>query len=299
MEIIDLSGYIVEEKIEIARKHLVSRQLAAHGVKSGQLRFTKKVLERIIQDYTRESGVRNLEKMIAKVIRSRARAVVGEETYDTSLSIDEMVRILGPSVYNREQALIKDLAGVMTGLAWTQTGGEVLYVEVSISKGKGLLSLTGNLGDVMKESATLAYEYLKSHASLLDIHPDVFPKYNVHLHVPEGATPKDGPSAGITMFAAMASAFTQRKVKPGVAMTGEITLRGKVLPVGGIKEKILAAKRNGLTAIVLSEENRKDVDQINKLYLQGLEFQYIDYMIEVVDKAMLHEKLEHPLIFEV
>lgn len=299
MEVIDLSGYIVEEKIEIAKSHLIPRQLTAHGLKRNQLRFNKLVLERMIQDYTRESGVRTLEKVIAKLVRSRAKSVVMGEKTGASLKVEDLQKILGPSTYNREQTMLKDLAGVMTGLAWTQSGGEVLYVEVSISKGKGLLSLTGNLGDVMKESATLAFEYLKSHADDLQINPDVFSRYNVHMHVPEGATPKDGPSAGITMFAAMASAFTQRKVRPGVAMTGEITLRGKVLPVGGIKEKILAAKRNGISQIILSEDNRKDVEQINQIYLKGLEFQYIKYMIELADKAMLSEKVDKPVQFDI
>jgi ATP-dependent Lon protease len=292
MEVIHLSGYIVEEKQEIARKHLIPRQLSAHGLKGPQIRLTKKILEKIIQGYTRESGVRSLEKIIAKVMRSRARAVVMGESGPPILGEEELVRILGPSPYNREQTVLKDLAGVMTGLAWTQSGGEILFIEVSISKGKGLLGMTGNLGDVMKESATLAFEYLKSHASQLDIDPDVFGKYNVHLHVPEGATPKDGPSAGITMFAALASAFTQRKVKSGVAMTGEITLRGKVLPVGGIKEKILAAKRYGIHTVILSEENRKDVEDISDIYLKGLDFQYVKEMIEVVEKTMLPEKLK-------
>jgi ATP-dependent Lon protease len=293
MEVIHLSGYIVEEKQEIAKKHLIPRQLSAHGLKRSQVRFTKKVLEKIIQDYTRESGVRNLEKIIAKVMRSRARSVVMGDSVSSALGVEELVKILGPSPYSREQTVLKDLAGVMTGLAWTQSGGEILFIEVSISKGKGVLGMTGNLGDVMKESATLAYEYLKSHASQLDIDPAVFEKHNVHVHVPEGATPKDGPSAGITMFAALASAFTQRKVKPGVAMTGEITLRGKVLPVGGIKEKILAAKRYGIQSIILSEENRKDVEDIPEIYLKGLEFQYVKEMMEVVEKTMLDEKLKN------
>ncbi len=298
MEVIDLSGYIVEEKIEIAKKHLIPRQLAAHGLKRSQLRFHKSVLETIIQDYTRESGVRTLEKVIAKLVRSRAKSVVMGDKVNASIKTEEVKQILGPSTYNREQTILKDLAGVMTGLAWTQAGGETMFVEVSISKGKGVLSHTGNLGEVMKESVTLAYEYLKAHAEDLGIEPDVFSRYNVHMHVPEGATPKDGPSAGITMFAAMASAFTQRKVKPGVAMTGEITLRGKVLPVGGIKEKILAAKRNGITHVILSEDNRKDVEQINQIYLKGLEFHYVRYMIELVDKVMLPEQIDKAMRFE-
>jgi ATP-dependent Lon protease len=299
MEIIHLSGYIVEEKIEIARRHLLPKQLSEHGVNKDQLKFSKKVLEKIIQDYTRESGVRTLEKRIAKVIRAKAREIVMGETFDPNLKVEEIEKILGAPTFTRDQSQLRDLAGVMTGLAWTWAGGEVLYIEVSISKGKGLLTLTGNLGDVMKESATLAYEYLKSQAPNLGIDSRVFEKYNVHMHVPEGATPKDGPSAGITMFAALTSAFTQRKVKTGVAMTGEITLRGKVLPVGGIKEKILAAKRAGIQTIILSFDNRKDVAEINQLYLKGLDFVYIREMIEVVDLAMEKGKVKKPLAFEV
>ncbi len=291
MEVIDLSGYIVEEKQEIARRHLIPRQLTAHGVKKNQLQFSKKALERIIEDYTRESGVRSLEKTIAKIIRSKARDIVFEKHHGAKLNPEDLNQILGAPKYSRDQSLIKDLAGVMTGLAWTQSGGQTLFVEVSISKGKGSLSLTGSLGDVMKESATLAYEYLKSHNDILKIDPKMFQTYNVHIHVPEGATPKDGPSAGITMFAALASAFTKRKVKPGVAMTGEITLRGKVLPVGGIKEKILAAKRAGMHTVILSEENRKNVEEINQIYLKGLDFEYIDEMIQVVDLCMYKQKV--------
>jgi len=298
MEVIDLSGYIVEEKQEIARRHLIPKQLQAHGVKKDQLRFSKKVLEKIIQDYTRESGVRSLEKTIAKITRSRARDIVLGHDVDPGLKVQDLKQILGAPTYTRDQTVLKNVAGVMTGLAWTYSGGEVLFVEVSLSKGKGNLSLTGNLGDVMKESATLAYEYLKSHANHLDIDPEVFQNYNVHMHIPEGATPKDGPSAGITMFAALASAFTQRKICPGVAMTGEITLRGKVLPVGGIKEKILAAKRAGIHKIILSEENKKNVEEINQIYLKGVEFEYITDMIEVVDLSMLKEKISPPMVFE-
>ncbi len=291
MEVIDLSGYIVEEKQEIARRHLIPRQLAAHGVKKDQLKFSKKVLEKIIENYTRESGVRSLEKTIAKIVRSKARDIVFEKHLDPGLKPEDLNVILGAPKYSRDQSLIKDLAGVMTGLAWTQSGGQTLFVEVSISKGRGMLSLTGSLGDVMKESATLAYEYLKAHTGVLKIDPKIFQTHHVHIHVPEGATPKDGPSAGITMFAALASAFTKRKVKPGVAMTGEITLRGKVLPVGGIKEKILAAKRAGMHTVVLSEENRKNVEEINPIYLKGLNFEYIDEMIQVVDLCMYKQKL--------
>ncbi len=295
MEVIQLSGYIVEEKQEIARRHIIPKQLEAHGVKARQIRFGKKVLGKIIQDYTRESGVRNLEKQIAKIIRSRATSIVSGEQLSPALTHHQVGEILGAPKFSRDQTLLKNLAGVMTGLAWTMNGGEVLFVEASISKGKGTLSLTGSLGEVMKESATLAYEYLKSHAHLLGIDPQVFSKCHVHMHVPEGATPKDGPSAGITMFAALASAFTRRKLRPGVAMTGEITLRGKVLPVGGIKEKILAAKRHGIKQIVLSVDNRKDVEEINPIYLKGLIFEYIREMMEVMPLAMLDEKVKTPV----
>jgi ATP-dependent Lon protease len=297
MEIIDLSGYIVEEKIEIAKRHLIPKQLDAHGLTSSQLTYSKKVLEKIIQDYTRESGVRSLEKKIAKVIRTRAKEIVLGEKPSKNLSTDELISILGVPAYTRDSSIIRNTAGVVTGLAWTYVGGEVLYVEVSISKGKGSLTLTGNLGEVMKESATLALEYLKSHAQQLDVNPDIFEKWNVHVHVPEGATPKDGPSAGITMFTALVSAFTQRKVKPAVAMTGEITLRGRVTPVGGIKEKILAAKRANVTDLILSVENKKDVDDINPIYLKGLRFHYIREMIEVVDLALEKELVDKPMIF--
>ena len=299
MEVIQLGGYIVEEKLEIAKRHLIPKQLNDHGIKKEQLRFSQAALEKIIQEYTRESGVRSLEKNIAKVIRSRARSLVLEEKTDAGIKVSDIERILGAPPFTRDQSILKDVAGVMTGLAWTAAGGEVLFIEVSISRGKGRLTLTGNLGEVMKESATLAYEYLKSMATRLGVNPATFENYNVHMHVPEGATPKDGPSAGITMFAALVSAFTQRKVMPGVAMTGEITLRGKVLPVGGIKEKILAAKRAGLSRIILSEENRKDVMEIKPMYLEGLDFQYIKNMMEVVDAAMLPEKVDHPIDFDV
>ncbi|MBW6477945.1 MAG: endopeptidase La [Bacteroidales bacterium] len=299
MEIIDLSGYIVEEKIEIAKRHLIPKQLDAHGLKKSQLTFSKAVLERIIQDYTRESGVRLLEKQIAKVIRSRAKDIVLGKNTAKNLKTEELTTILGIPHYTKDSQIIKNMAGVVTGLAWTYVGGEVLYVEVSVSKGKGNLTLTGNLGDVMKESATLALEYMKSHAAQLDIKSDIFDKWNVHIHVPEGATPKDGPSAGVTMFTALVSAFTQRKVKPGVAMTGEITLRGRVTPVGGIKEKILAARRANMTDVILSADNKKDVDDINPIYIKGLNFHYIKDMIEVVDLALENEKVSKPIDFTV
>ncbi|HSV87875.1 MAG TPA: endopeptidase La [Bacteroidales bacterium] len=299
MEVINLSGYIVEEKVEIARRHLLPKQLAEHGMQKEKLKFSRKVLEKIIDEYTRESGVRKLEKCISKVIRAKARDIVMLEAFKPDLDEADIEKIMGAPVYNRDLTRVQNQAGVMTGLAWTWAGGEVLYIEVSISKGDGRLSMTGNLGDVMKESATLAYEYLKAHASELEIDPRIFVKYNVHLHVPEGATPKDGPSAGITMFAALASAYTQRKVRPGVAMTGEITLRGKVLPVGGIKEKILAAKRSGIQTIILSDENRKDVAEINQMYLKGLDFVYIREMIEIVPLALETAKVSKPITWEL
>lgn len=298
MEIIDLSGYIVEEKIEIAKRHLIPKQLEAHGVKKSELSFPAPVLERIIQDYTRESGVRLLEKKIAKVIRYRAKSIVMGDKPAKTLKVSELTEILGVPHYTRDSQIMKNLAGVVTGLAWTYVGGEVLFVEVSLSKGKGTLTLTGNLGDVMKESATLAMEYMKSHAEELDINPEIFSKWNVHIHVPEGATPKDGPSAGITMFTALVSAFTQRKVKPAIAMTGEITLRGKVTPVGGIKEKILAARRASITDVILSSENKKDVDDIKPVYLEGVKFHYINNMLDVVDLALEKEKISKPLKFD-
>ncbi len=297
MEVIDLSGYIVEEKVEIARKHLIPKQMKEHGLKRSQLSFSKALLEKVIQDYTRESGVRLLEKKIAKIIRYKAKEIVLGETPSKTIKTSELEKILGVPPYTRDSYIIKNMAGVVTGLAWTYVGGEVLYVEVSVSKGKGNLTLTGNLGDVMKESATLAYEYLKANARNLELDPGVFDKWNVHIHVPEGATPKDGPSAGITMFTSLVSAFTQRKVRPAVAMTGEITLRGRVTPVGGIKEKILAARRANIKDVILSIENKKDVDEINPVYLKGLKFHYIKEMIEVVDLALEKEKVQNPLDF--
>lgn len=297
MEVIDLSGYIVEEKVEIAKRHLIPKQLEAHGVKKSQLAFSKGVLEKIIQDYTRESGVRLLEKKIAKVIRHKARDIVMGEKVIKTIKVAELIKILGVPAYTRESSIIEGVAGVVTGLAWTYVGGEILFVEVSMSKGKGTLTLTGNLGDVMKESASLAFEYMKANAEDLQLDPAIFDKWNVHIHVPEGATPKDGPSAGITMFTALVSAFTQRMVKPAVAMTGEITLRGRVTPVGGIKEKILAARRSHITDIILSHENKKDVEDINPIYLKGLRFHYIKDMIEAVDLALEKELVKKPRKF--
>jgi ATP-dependent Lon protease len=295
MEIIDLSGYLLEEKIEIAKRHLIPKQLEEHGVKEKQLSFSKKVLEAIIEDYTREAGVRLMEKQIAKVIRSRAKYIAMDEKYYRNIEPEDLNEILGPPRYQKDRNITNDIAGVVTGLAWTAVGGEILFIEVSLSKGKGQLKLTGNLGDVMKESASIAYEYLKSHSQSLDISPNVFGKWNVHLHVPEGATPKDGPSAGITMLTALASAFTQRKVRANMAMTGEITLRGKVTPVGGIKEKILAAKRAKIKDIIISKENKKDIEEIKGDFIKGLNFVYVDNMMEVLEFALLKEKVKDPV----
>jgi len=296
MEVIDLSGYLLEEKTEIAKRHLIPKQLKEHGIKKSQLSFTKKILEKIIEDYTREAGVRTLEKKIATIIRKKVKFIVDKIDYNKSVSAEDLTVAMGPPRFQKEKGLSNNVAGVVTGLAWTAVGGEILFIEVSLSKGKGTLTLTGNLGDVMKESATIAYEYLKSHAPSLNLDPDIFKNWNVHIHVPEGATPKDGPSAGVTMFTALASAFTQRKVRQKIAMTGEITLRGKVLPVGGVKEKMLAAKRAKITDILLSIENKKDIEDIKESYRKGLKFHYVDEMIEVVDYALLNEKVKNPLL---
>lgn len=293
MEVIEISGYLLEEKVEIAKRHLIPKQMKDHGVGRSQLVFANGIIEQIVEDYTREAGVRTLEKNIATIIRKKVINIVEKEEYERKLTRDDLVKVLGPPRFQKEKSISNHVAGVVTGLAWTAVGGEILFVEASLSKGKGSLTLTGNLGEVMKESATIALEYLKSHADLLGLDPDIFQKWNVHIHVPEGATPKDGPSAGITMFTALASAFTQRKVRAKVAMTGEITLRGKVLPVGGIKEKILAAKRAKINDIILSVENKKDILDIKEKYREGLNFHYVDQMIEVVDFALLKEKVKN------
>jgi ATP-dependent Lon protease len=287
MEIIDLSGYLIEEKIEIARKHLVPKQMTEHGINKKKITFGKPLLQSIIENYTRESGVRLLEKTIAKVIRNRARYIAMDEDVSATISPAELEKILGPAPFNNEKSYSGNTPGVATGLAWTAVGGEILFVEVSLSPGKGNLTVTGNLGDVMKESASLAYEYLKAHASQLKLENEVFEKWNVHIHVPEGATPKDGPSAGITMFTALASAFTKKPVNEKLAMSGEITLRGRILPVGGVKEKILAAKRARITDIILSSENRRDIAEIKPDYIKGLKFHYLTDMIDVLDHALV------------
>jgi len=298
MEMIEVSGYCMEEKVQIAKRHLVPNQITEHGLNSSQLQLNEKTIEEIIKNYTRESGVRNLNQRIAKVVRNVAKKVAFEETYNPRLTIKEVRSILGVPRYNSDSSIGNELAGVVTGLAWTETGGEILFVETSLSKGKGNLTLTGNLGDVMKESAVLALEYIKAHANLLGINPDIFERWNVHVHVPEGAIPKDGPSAGITMVTSLASAFTQRKVKSSIAMTGEITLRGKVLPVGGIKEKILAAKRANIMDIILPFENKKDVLEINSDYIKGVKFHYVGNIMEALTFALLPEKVTNPICLE-
>ncbi|KAB1066312.1 endopeptidase La [Salibacter halophilus] len=293
LEIIEVNGYTVEEKIEIAKRHLIPKQLKEHGLKKNQFKIAKKVLEKLIEEHTRESGVRSLEKKIAKLVRQIAKAIAMEEEYDVNIKAEDLTKYLGPG-HEKERYEGNEHAGVVTGLAWTAVGGDILFIETSVTKGKGKLTLTGSLGDVMKESAMVALEYMRSHADHLNLDPEVFDKYNVHIHVPEGAIPKDGPSAGITMLTSLASAFTQRKIKSRLAMTGEITLRGRVLPVGGIKEKILAAKRANINEIILSEQNKKDVEEIDERYLKGLKFHYVKEMIEVTDIALLKEKVKDP-----
>jgi ATP-dependent Lon protease len=297
MEIINLSGYLVQEKLEIAKRHLIPKQIEEHGFKKEQLVLKKPILERLIEDYTAESGVRTLDKHIAKIIRNRAKYIVMDEDFNKELSNDDLVEIMGPPRFQKDKAISNEHAGVVTGLAWTSVGGVILFVEVSLSRGKGLFTMTGSLGDVMKESATVAYKYLRAHADKLNIPQKAFEKWDVHIHIPEGATPKDGPSAGITFFTALASAFTQRKLKSKIAMTGELTLRSKVLPVGGIKEKILAAKRAGIKDIILSAENKKDIHEISEKYIKGLTFHYVDNVMEVVDIAMLKSKVKNPIRF--
>lgn len=293
MEVIEINGYIPEEKLEIAKRHLIPKELEENGFKKNEIKFGKQVILKIIDDYTRESGVRQLEKKIATVLRRVARHKATGDAYPTSIKPENLKEYLGSPDYSRDKYEGNEFAGVVTGLAWTAVGGEILFVESSLARGKGeKLTLTGNLGDVMKESAVIALQYLRSHCSLLGIDPELFDKYNIHIHVPEGAIPKDGPSAGVTMVTSLASSFTQRKVKDHLAMTGEITLRGKVLPVGGIKEKILAAKRAGIKDIILCKDNRKDIEEINEIYLKGLTFHYVNTIKEVLDLALLPEKVK-------
>ena len=296
MELIEVSGYILEEKVEIAARHLVPKQLEAHGLSKGKVKLPKKTLQIIIESYTRESGVRELDKKIAKIMRKLARKVASDEAIPAQIKPEDLHEYLGAVEYSRDKYQGNDYAGVVTGLAWTAVGGEILFVESSLSRGKGSkLTLTGNLGDVMKESAMLALEYIHAHASLFGINEELFENWNVHIHVPEGAIPKDGPSAGVTMVTSLVSAFTQRKVRKNLAMTGEITLRGKVLPVGGIKEKILAAKRAGIKELILCKENQKDIEEIKADYVKGLTFHYVEDIRQVIDLALLKEKVDNPL----
>ena len=293
MEIIDVSGYTIEEKIEIGKRHLLPKQLEEHGLTKKDLQIPKPQMEKIVEGYTRESGVRGLEKQLAKMVRYAAMKIAMEEDYVKKVTNAIVIDVLGVPRLERDKYENNDVAGVVTGLAWTRVGGDILFIESTLSKGKGALNMTGNLGKVMKESATIALEYIKSNAELLGVDPNVFEKYNVHIHVPEGATPKDGPSAGITMLTSLVSLFTQRKVKKSIAMTGEITLRGKVLPVGGIKEKILAAKRAKIKEILLCEDNKRDIDEIKPEYLKGLKFHYVKEMSDVLTLALTKEKVKN------
>lgn len=295
MEIIEVTGYTIEEKVEIAKRHLIPKQLTETGLKEDQIEIPEDVIVKIVTEYTNESGVRGLEKRIGKVTRNRAKQIALEEDWSLVVKPDDLNKILGPS-HEKDKYQDNSVAGVVTGLAWTPTGGDILFIETSITKGKGKLTLTGNLGDVMKESAVIALEYLKSNATKMGLDEEVFDSWNVHLHVPQGAIPKDGPSAGITILTALASLYTQKKVKAFLAMTGEITLRGQVLPVGGIKEKILAAKRAGIKELILSEKNKKDIEDINPRYLEGLTFHFVKEMIEVVDLALTDESVDNPKV---
>lgn len=298
MEIIEVTGYTMEEKVEIAKKHLIPKQKKEHGLKTKDLTFDAKSIRFIIEGYTRESGVRNLERTLGAVIRSAAKSLAMEQPYEKKVAIDWVEEVLGGRKFDKELYHNNQLAGVVTGLAWTSVGGEILNIESSLSKGKGKLTLSGQLGDVMKESAMAAVSYLKSHAEALEIHHKVFEKYDLHIHVPAGAVPKDGPSAGITMLTALASLYTQRRVRNKLAMTGEITLKGHVLPVGGIKEKILAAKRSGIKEIILSKKNEKDVKEIGDQYIKGVHFHYVDQAKEVLDLALMDTKVPNALKIE-
>ena len=299
MEIIEVTGYTQEEKVEIAKRHLVPKQRKEHGLKSKQITFEKAALVKIIEDYTRESGVRSLERAIGKVVRNIAKSIAMEEEYDTKITPAAVRKILGSEIFDKETYQDNSVAGVVTGLAWTSVGGEILFIESSLSRGKGKLTLSGQLGDVMKESAMTALSYLKSRAESLGIDHRVFDQYDLHIHVPAGAVPKDGPSAGITMLTAMASVYTQRKVKAKVAMTGEISLIGKVMPVGGIKEKILAAKRAGIKEIILCRKNIRDIEEIDQQYIKGIDFHFVDRVDEVLEIALLKSKVDRPVQFNL
>lgn len=293
MEIINMTGYTIEEKVEIAKKHLLPKQLKEHGLTSKHLNIGKKQLEKIVVGYTRESGVRGMEKQIAKLVRGIAKSIAMEEEYNVKVTDEDVLRILGAPRMERDKYENNDVAGVVTGLAWTSVGGDILFIESILSKGKGHMTMTGNLGTVMKESATIALEYIKANAEQLGISPEVITNYNVHIHVPEGATPKDGPSAGVAMLTSLVSTFTQKRVKKHLAMTGEITLRGRVLPVGGIKEKILAAKRANIKEIIMCAENKRDIDEIKPEYLEGLTFHYVREMSEVIKYAITNDKVKN------
>ena len=292
MEIIEMTGYTIEEKVQIAKRHLLPKQITSHGISDDLFTISDKILEKIIDQYTRESGVRNLDKMISKLIRNVAKSIAMDQEFDSSPGENVVEEVLGAPKYDRDRVTDNTVAGVVTGLAWTAVGGDILFIESSLSRGKGELSVTGNLGKIMKESVTIAMKYLKAHSYNYELSYDIFDKWNVHVHVPEGATPKDGPSAGITMYTSLVSSFTQRKIKENIAMTGELTLRGKVLPVGGIKEKILAAKRSGINEIILSKKNKKDILEINERYVNGMTFHYVDTLDEVIDIALLKEKAD-------
>jgi len=293
MEVINMTGYTIEEKVEIAKQHLLPKQLKEHGLTSKDLTIGKKQLEKIAVGYTRESGVRGLEKQIAKMVRNTAKSIAMEEEYNVKVTDEDIVKVLGAARMERDKYENNDVAGVVTGLAWTSVGGDILFIESILSKGKGTMTMTGNLGTVMKESATIALEYIKSNAERLGIDPEVIANYNVHIHVPEGATPKDGPSAGVAMLTSLVSSFLQRKIKKSLAMTGEITLRGRVLPVGGIKEKILAAKRANIRELILCQENKRDIDEIKPEYLEGLTFHYVKEMSEVLAIAITDQKAKN------
>ncbi|MEO7216211.1 endopeptidase La [Mucilaginibacter sp.] len=295
MEIIEVNGYTIEEKVEIAKRHLVPKQREAHGLNAKQVVIKNEIVERLIEDYTRESGVRALEKRIGSVVRGVAKNIAMEEEYNPAVNKKDVIKILGAPFYDKDLYENNDIAGVVTGLAWTSVGGDILFIESSLSPGNGKLTLTGSLGDVMKESVTIALAYLRAHAAAFDINPKLFEQWDVHVHVPAGATPKDGPSAGVTMLTALVSAFTQRKLKAHLAMTGEITLRGRVLPVGGIKEKILAAKRANIKEIILCKSNQKDILEIKEDYIKDLKFHYVTDMKEVVELALLNEKVSNAL----
>jgi len=293
MEIINVNGYTIEEKVQIGKKYLLPKQIKEHGMNASDLKIAQPQLEKIVEGYTRESGVRGFEKQIAKMVRYAAKNIAMDEPYDVKVSNEVIVDVLGSPKLERDKYENNDVAGVVTGLAWTRVGGDILFIESILSKGKGTLSITGNLGKVMKESATIAMEYIKANADLYDLKSEIFDNYNVHIHVPEGATPKDGPSAGITMLTSLVSLFTQKKIRKSLAMTGEITLRGKVLPVGGIKEKILAAKRAKIKEIILSKDNKSDIEEINQTYLKGLTFHFVSEMSEVIDIAIMNQKVKN------